>query len=464
MAKTRKQGIKNNSRAKTIKNNKNLLSNEGDMEGGGLVTTEKYGLYFQFQGVFNNAPKFIVIRNFLKKTCLFFFRGYYISIKGLKEEGARERVGGRLYSDPADRSRNADHKIAEKEKKELQAEHPNMNKYKYFLGYDDGAARMDENLNEENYLYMLQSVVGGGDKYGLLGKNDYFNYFTEKLNPFEFKNKPIDQNNILEFIMKQLEEIVEPIINNFALHGVNPPGPGKWFDKLDIRSNYKKFVGKKNRAVITFWYTGYVQALTELAYKLLYPKNLKNFGGLDQSTMDLINDYRNIISITKANSVMTGPYTTMLMKGKKYNTPFLCNSDENMNKLIEIVHRLFKDWETYKKEDNPIGKGTEEMLEPEEDADWEKGNQVYKIILMMKLFRFVCWQGKTVSDEIYQASRDITGTRSATPPPTSTEPVVSATWLGAWRGRFDKHTIRMFNRINEAAAQLSTINDIVVGK
>ena len=99
------------------------------------------------------------------------------------------------------------------------------------------------------------------------------------------------------------------------------------------------------------------------------------------------------------------------------------------------------------------------MIGKQPNANWEEGNQVYKIILMMKLFRFVCYQGKTAKGVVKQKSADITGTKSAAG---STGFNFSATF--GFKNRFDNHTIRMFNRINEAAAQLTTINDIMVKK
>tara|TARA_B100000965_G_C19572834_1_gene749936 strand:+ start:263 stop:1639 length:1377 start_codon:yes stop_codon:yes gene_type:complete len=457
MAKTRKQRIKNNSRAKTIKNNKNLLSNEGDMEGGAVFSTEKYGLYFQFQNRFNGDDKFKKIRNFLKKTCLFFLRGYYISIKGVKSKNMRSWIG-RHYSDPANRGPQSG-KEFHVMKQEAIVEDPIMNKYKYFLG--GYSQEKDRGIAEENYLYMLQSVVGGtGLVYhknkGLLGYENYFDEFTAKLKPFEMINgDPIDENNILEFIMDQLKDI----------EGVDSPTPQ---DNYDIHKDYTRFLTTDPK-ITKFWYTGYVQALTELAYKLLYPKSgvlsiYSGWAGLKRYA-ETINDFRNIISITKANSEMTDEqYKTMPMNKKEYYTPFLFNNVESAKKMRVGIKRVISDWDTYSKiqRDNkepPMGEGTSEMLGKPPNANWEEGNQVYKIILMMKLFRFVCRQGKTAKGVAKQESADITGTRSAAE---STGFEFRATF--GFKNRFDNYTIRMFNRINEAAAQLSTINDIMVKK
>ena len=364
---------------------------------------------------------------------------------------------GRHYSDPADRGPQSRPGL-EQLREWARLEDPIMNKYKYFLG--GLSQQWDLGIAEENYLYMLQSVVGGtGEIYhknkGLLGYKNYFDEFTAKLNPFEMENgDPIDENNILKFIMDQLKDIN------------GDPNEHVTVFKGDIHKHYTNFL-TMNPKVTKFWYTGYVQALTELAYKLLYPKSgvlsiYSGWTGLEPYAKK-INDFRNIISITKNNSMMIQEeYKTMPMNGKEYYTPFLFNNVESAEKMRGAIKTVIDDWDKYSKiqlanKEPPMGEGTSEMLPQPPNANWEEGNQVFKIILMMKLFRFVCWQGKTAEAVIKQKSADITGTKSAAK---STGFDFSATF--GFKNRFDKHTIRMFNRINEAAAQLSTINDIMV--
>jgi len=95
------------------------------------------------------------------------------------------------------------------------------------------------------------------------------------------------------------------------------------------------------------------------------------------------------------------------------------------------------------------GEGAKEMSESTESSkEWHEGNQLPKIILMMRLFRFVCLQdpGDASAGSTYSSK---TGAENPSR--------LFQTYVGK---RFDTSTIRMNNRINEAAAQIFVNRDI----
>jgi hypothetical protein len=456
MGKTRKQRIKNNSRAKTIKNNKNLLSNEQDMEGGyGVIqhggATE--GAFDTHYKIIQNNDRFKTIRAFLRQISLFFFRGRYFKVNGYDNRMFSPATSQRWVRPRRGRERGRP-----------------INKYEFFMInkniHDIG--RSDETVgdgyNIEDYLSMLQSVVGmsdawktsGNPPYGVLGdrlmtqlsgssekrfkefRKIFYLDSAELYGPHEYEYEYLDETNILNYIIEQLKFcLVEP--DNLSLSDTDYNETiGYLFSNLNGGKDNKNI---KN--VLLYWHTGYAHALTELACRLLFPLNDGSF-----NLNDMFKYFNTHFSKKEEYENLEETIDNIHINEK--------NVDRDPPNIIEIAKlaRFIISYHSYMTERTVQfkGAGVEAMEGIPEDADWSKGNQLPKIILMMRLFRFVCFQGDTFWATTTRSSK--TGTKTKTP---SLQP--SKTWFGK---RFDSGTMRMNNRINEAATQLYLNQDIKI--
>ena len=257
MAKTRKQRIKNNSRAKTIKNNKQLVNVRENLDGGALFadTSCRLGIYEKWseKGLINNV-QFKAIRGFLRKSCLFFLRGTYVQVVG-NSQPLLSKISSKLstrmsistYSDNW-KSGNIDQVYKALGRAGVSPDIPgaNIKNNKALYFHNDNPLSVTGQSNEvDDFLYMIQSVVGmsgsleniTGSKakdylgfkdmnrfraYGVLGvteklsqkwtgsnrDSEYFKKFRElaflsesktsdRFNKYNF----LDENNILEYII-----------------------------------------------------------------------------------------------------------------------------------------------------------------------------------------------------------------------------------------------------------------------
>ena len=102
------------------------------------------------------------------------------------------------------------------------------------------------------------------------------------------------------------------------------------------------------------------------------------------------------------------------------------------------------------------------MSNSREPSDvWSQGNQLPKIVLMMRLFRFVCLQDPGVG-KFWRKRATISG---GAKDDYSDDVIVGGDMphpLRFNRYKFNTSTIRMNNRLNEAAAQLFINRDIQI--
>tara|TARA_X000000368_G_C23049840_1_gene720872 strand:- start:280 stop:1737 length:1458 start_codon:yes stop_codon:yes gene_type:complete len=461
MGKTRKQRIKNNSRAKTIKNNKNLLSNEQDMEGGyGVIQHggETKGAFDAHYKIIQNNDGFKTIRAFLRQISLFFFRGRYFNVIGYSKD--KSKYSQKMKVDPGEY-------------------HP-VNKYRFFMKNDNISDIGESHFNGmeiaiEDYLSMLQSVVGMSSRgigfsipYGVLGdrfmtqlsrdeekrfkefRKIFYPDSAELYGPHEYEYEYLDETNILNYIIEQLKNCLvgdvwdDPTDNKY--YGMSLEKLTSVFDRI-LSPTSSRSTQRKRVKVLLYWYTGYAHALTELACRLLFPLNDDGIFDLNKdenlNTYFSENDYNkrdveetketiNNIHINNENASKDPPSILQIAK--------LATIIINYHSVMTERTVQFK------------GEGAKEMSKSREPSNvWSRGNQIPKIILMMRLFRFVCFQGDTSLATM--TSSDKTGTSD------KKMLTASSNLLGK---RFDSGTIRMNNRINEAATQLYLNQDIKI--
>tara|TARA_B100001250_G_scaffold287323_1_gene249163 strand:- start:50 stop:1780 length:1731 start_codon:yes stop_codon:yes gene_type:complete len=574
MAKTRKQRIKNNSRAKTIKNNKQLVNVRENLDGGAFTgRSYREGVYDMWYEDLQKNDEFNIIRGFLRKTCLFFLRGTYVQVVG-NSPTLLSKISSKLstvqsiypFSNYSDNWKSGNienvHKALRKagDSPGIQSNIKN-NKALYFHS-GNPLSRTGQSNEVDDFLYMIQSVVGMSNSienmtiakykddlgfegmnrfraYGVLGvteklsqkwtgsnrDSEYFKKFRElaflseeskksdRFNKYNF----LDENNILEYIIyllilsypqgvekmrlrednkpETLKDIITKLISENVLYyqrdfkdveeafkkpkisidgvinnikPIIPPGglQGKGQQEMNITEKelwYRKsrlyksknrvgeFVTQKRMTFhsatdpltpeassdILFWKTGFAHALTELAQRLLFTKEdinaLITRGVPDVSLRNNKSEDKNEI------------------EGKFLERKKICS----VTSLILLRYYYASEQHKATASGKPfIGAGAEEMMSNfKESPDvWSQGNQLPKIILMMRLFRFVCLQdpGDASAGSTYSSK---TGTKNTYK--------VSETFVGK---RFDTSTIRMNNRINEAAAQIFVNRDININK
>ena len=574
MAKTRKQRIKNNSRAKTIKNNKQLVNVRENLDGGALTGSScREGVYDIWYKELQKNDEFNIIRGFLRKTCLFFLRGTYVQVVGnsqpLLSKISSKLSTGMSFSTYSDnwKSGNIDQVYKALDRAGVSPDIPGANiknnKALYFHNVNPLSVTGQSN-EVDDFLYMIQSVVGmsgsleniTGSKakdylgfkdmnrfraYGVLGvtekfsqkmlganrDSEYFKKFRElaflseksknsdRFNKYNF----LDENNILEYIIyllilsypqgleymgsrednkpETLKDIIKTLISENVLYYerdfedvkaefkkpqissggeinnitsiIIPPGglQGKGQQEMNITDKelwYRKSKLYKGNAVnkgvgramtlgrmtfhsatdpltpeassdILFWRTGFAHALTELAQRLLFTKedikalitrgvpdvSLRNNKNKDKNKVDGEFPKREEICSVTSLILLRYYYASEQHKATASGKPF-------------------------------IGAGAEEMSRSDSSNDWHEGNQLPKIILMMRLFRFVCLQDPGDAGQ---------GSTSSAKTGTKNPSWLSETVVGK---RFDTSTIRMNNRINEAAAQIFVNRDINIKK
>lgn len=569
MAKTRKQRIKNNSRAKTIKNNKQLVNVRENLDGGALTgRSYREGVYDMWYEDLQKNDEFNIIRGFLRKTCLFFLRGTYVQVVGnsptLLSKISSKLSTGMSFSTYSDNWKSGNienvHKAlrAAGDSPGIQSNIKN-NKALYFHS-GNPLSRTGQSNEVDDFLYMIQSVVGMSNSienitgakakgylgfegmkrfraYGVLGvteklsqkwtgsnrDSEYFKKFRElaflseeskksdRFNKYNF----LDENNILEYIIyllilsypqgveymrlrednkpETLKDIITKLISENVLYyqrdfkdveeafkkpiittggiqnikSIIPPGglQGKGQQEMNITEKelwyrksklYKtknivgKFVTQKRMTFhsatdpltpeassdILFWKTGFAHALTELAQRLLFTKE-------DIKALITRDDFYDV-SLRNNKSEDKNEIEGKFLERKK-----ICS----VTSLILLRYYYASEQHKATASGKPfIGAGAEEMSRSDSSNDWHEGNQLPKIILMMRLFRFVCLQdpGDASAGSTYSSK---TGTKNTYN--------VSETFVGK---RFDTSTIRMNNRINEAAAQIFVNRDININK
>lgn len=570
MAKTRKQRIKNNSRAKTIKNNKQLVNVRENLDGGALTGSScREGVYDIWYKELQKNDEFNIIRGFLRKTCLFFLRGTYVQVVGNNENLLRQ-INTSLsfgmtpfkYSNNW-KSGNIDQVYEALRRARVTPNRPDANiknnKALYFHNVDPLSVTGQSN-EVDDFLYMIQSVVGmSGSLENITGKNakdylgfegmnrfraygvlgvteklsqkwtgsnrdsEYFKKFRElaflsesktsdRFNKYNF----LDENNILEYIIyllilsypqgleymrsrednkpETLKDIIKTLISENVLYyprdfadveaefkktrissdgkinnitSIIPPGglQGKgqqvmnitdkelWYRKSRLYKG-KNSVGKlvtQNRMTfhsatdpltpeassdILFWKTGFAHALTELAQRLLFTKE-------DIKALIARSDFYDVSLRNNKNKDKNK------VEGEFPKREEICS----VTSLILLRYYYASEQHKATASRKPfIGAGAEEMSRSDSSNDWHEGNQLPKIILMMRLFRFVCLQdpGDASAGSTYSSK---TGAENPSR--------LFQTYVGK---RFDTSTIRMNNRINEAAAQIFVNRDININK
>ena len=558
MGKTRKQRIKNNSRAKTIKNNKQLVNVRENLDGGAFTgRSYREGVYDMWYKELQKNNEFNIIRGFLRKTCLFFLRGTYVQVVG-NNENLLTQISSKLstvksfypfskYSDNW-KSGNIDkvHKAlrAAGDSPGIQSNIKN-NKALYFHS-GNPLSRTGQSNEVDDFLYMIQSVVGMSNSienmtiakykddlgfegmsrfraYGVLGvteklsqkwtgsnrDSEYFKKFRElaflseeskksdRFNKYNF----LDENNILEYIIYLLilsypqgveymrlrednkPETLKNIIRNLIEAGVLydprdfadveaefkkpqissggeiknitsiiiPPGglQGTGQQAMERITNkelwthdgslYQGSAQTKHSATdpltpeassdILFWRTGFAHALTELAQRLLFTKE----------------DIEALIA--------RPDFYDVSLKGVK---PF-----PERKYIMSVTSLLLLRYLTLEQGDK--GAGAKEMMSNSTESPdvWSQGNQLPKIVLMMRLFRFVCLQDPGVG-KFWRKRATISG---GAKDDYSDDVIVGGDMphpLRFNKYKFNTSTIRMNNRLNEAAAQLFINRDIQI--
>ena len=179
---------------------------------------------------------------------------------------------------------------------------------------------------------------------------------------------------------------------------------------------------------ILFWRTGFAHALTELAQRLLFTKE-------------------------DINNLIKNGFKDISLKGDVKQFP-------ERKDIMSVTSLLLLRYLTLQRRD--IGAGAVEMSNSTESPDvWSQGNQLPKIVLMMRLFRFVCLQDPGVG-KFWRKRATISG---GAKDDYSDDVIVGGDMPNPLRFnkyKFNTSTIRMNNRLNEAAAQLFINRDIQI--
>ena len=392
MAKTRKQRIKNNSRAKTIKNNKQIVNVRENLDGGALFadTSCRLGIYEKWgeKGLINNV-QFKAIRGFLRKSCLFFLRGTYTRVVGndkftlgwikrLFAGGYGSRQLGTYSEGPwlsadlnkieniinYDEGTNTRYKSFKTSGKFRRGHNINNNKAMYFF---DNTIDLDEVGSEDkadSFLFMIQSVVGMSDR--IWGSK----WALSEL----WANKGAERWQSNEDANKHPSEYKDKIQtkSHFRTYGVL--GVGEYLSQKVLGSNrdseyFKKFreraflINDKKISFQNFDFLNEDNILDYIIYLLImsYPVNQVS---IDFTTSDVRKSIREYI-------------TNMDREGYLYD-----NSDIDTNRFIQELMRSFDKGtaEKYKKFRSSVerGYGYKSAKNITDEEVWFRKNKLYQ--------------------------------------------------------------------------------------
>ena len=404
MGKTRKQRIKNNSRAKTIKNNKQLVNVRENLDGGALFanTSCRVGIYEKWgeKGLINNV-QFKAIRGFLRKSCLFFLRGTYTRVVGndkftlgwIKRLFAGSvSAGFQTYSEGPwlsadlnkieniinyDNNNNTRYKTFKTGGEFRRGHSINNNKAMYFF---DNSIDLDEVGSEDkadSFLFMIQSVVGMSDRiFGSKNENAFLADSGNKGVLSElWANKGAERWRSKQDATQPPAPGDKQTKTNFRTYGVL--GVGDKFSQKVLGSNrdseyFKKFreraflINDKKRSFQNFDFLNEDNILDYIIYLLImsYPVNQVS---IDFTTSDVRKSIQEYI-------------TNMDSEGYLYN-----NSDTGTNMFIQELMRSFdkditRDQVKYEKFRSSVerGYGYKSAKDITDEEVWFRYNKLYQ--------------------------------------------------------------------------------------